>query len=134
MFLFQTLPLKLFMKCCPKGSVVEKYNELLHIFDKEITFFQSMVPRIKEFAGNELDHLLPECFGAGEINGDLVMCLRDFSQDGFKVTGKEEFHSLEQINTALEQLAKFHAVTVAIRVVKGKMYIPSFSKYTYNVL
>ena len=109
------------MKCIPKDSQPAIYNQLLHIFDKEVTFFKTILPRMKDFTGdNELDNFVPECFGAGQVNGDLIMCLRDFSEDGFKTTGKTEFHSLDLIKTALAQLGRFHAVSIAMQAMKGK--------------
>ena len=109
------------MKCIPANGQPATYNKLLHIFDKEVTFFKNILPRMKEFTGNDdLNSFVPECFGVGRVNGDLIMCLRDFSENGFKVTGKKEFHGLELIKTALEQLGRFHAVSMAMQSVGGE--------------
>ena len=109
------------MKCCPKDSRVSTYNDLIHTFDKEITFFQTIAPALKEFGLGHINNLIPECFGTGKIDGELVVCLRDFTELGYAVTGKEEFHDVEQVKTVMKALAKFHGASIAARVVSGKL-------------
>lgn len=112
------------MKCIPKEGQPAFYNNLLHIFDKEVTLYKKILPMLTEFTGtDELAKMVPECFGAGLINGDRIMCLRDFSADGFKTTGKKELHSLELIRTALEHLAKFHAPSLAMQALNGSFLL-----------
>ncbi len=67
-------------------------------------------------------YYVPLCYGTGEIDGmgGPALLLDDFSARNLRVTGKEVFHSVPQVEISLRALAEFHAVSQAM-MTKGDL-------------
>jgi len=128
--------LDLFMKIIIDGSVAQKYDEFLHIYSKEKTFFSEILPEMISYQNlkskgisslHSLEEMFPKYYGCGKVGGDLYLVFGDFIKNStFMVTGLEDFHSCDQIKAVLSQLGGFHAVSNAIQ---AQMETPFDVKY-----
>ena len=114
---------KVFLKSCRAGSVSASLDKVLHIFSKEASFYNVLAPKLQSFQEErgvedslQLKHLLPKCIAVGKVGDDAYLCLEDIMVQGYKVTGMEDFHSLDQVKLALKHVAHLHATSSAMKM------------------
>ena len=109
----------LFLKIKRSGTIVEKFEEKLHIYQREVLMYTDILPMLDKYQeenGKDVQHplkkLFPKYYGAGVIKKDLFLVFEDIITDtDMFVTGKDQFHTNEQVNTCLKQLGAFHALS-----------------------
>lgn len=111
--------LNLFLKIKRSGTIVEKFEEKLHIYQREVLMYTDIIPMLAKYQeenGKDVQHsikeLFPKYYGAGVIKKDLFLVFEDIITDTeMFVTGKGQFHTNEQVNMCLTQLGAFHALS-----------------------
>ncbi|XP_030767783.1 uncharacterized protein LOC115891469 [Sitophilus oryzae] len=111
-----TLPV--IVKSFPKNIARQKTFRSPDFFKTEIDFYRQVWPAMKEFKlrkiANEKDeiplYLSSYCDGQNDF-----LALEDLSCQGFKAAGRVENFSLESIRVFLTTLAKFHALSLALK-------------------
>ena len=99
--------LRLFIKTNREGSQERTWDGMLHIFDKEVTFYGRIVPKLGAI---DLD-VLPKFVGFGRVRNDLHVVLHDFS-DCFSVVPAVRFLPADRVSACLRGLARFHALSL----------------------
>ena len=71
---------KVFIKICQKGSQSENFNNWLHTFDKEISFYKDILPELIKFERlkyddkqSRIENFTPEFYGAAYVKDDLYI-------------------------------------------------------------
>lgn len=85
-------------------------------FANEINAYGQLVPIMRRFSSDRLP--FPVCHYAGmDAEGDLIV-LEDLRRSGFHMVDRRKNLSYRQCRTVLEELANFHAVSLAMKLIK----------------
>ena len=119
---------KIFLKTRKSGSHIEGIDKVLGLYGREIVMYREVLPLLDKFVqdhskngdgnGEKFMDIFPKFYGAGEINGDLILVFEDildgtgrFVTEKNVMCKKEFYHSTKQIIVTLENLARFHAIS-----------------------
>lgn len=89
-------------------------------FANEITVYDQLIPVMKRFSQDRLP--FPVCHYAGkDSEGDLIV-MEDLTYCGFHMVDRRQNLSYRQCRTVVEELANFHAVSLAMKLVKPAQF------------
>ncbi|XP_030755897.1 uncharacterized protein LOC115882160 [Sitophilus oryzae] len=110
--------LPVIVKCFPKNIARQKTFRSKDFFKTEIYFYQQVWPAMKEFKlskiANEKDEI-PLCLSSYCDGQNDFLVLEDLTCRGFKAAGRNENFSFVSICVFLTTLAKFHALSLALK-------------------
>lgn len=116
-----------------KTLVNTERQELFHELHKREVIAYTKVLREFIDVQNDLDSdvklILPKCLYSNTETNNEVIILNDLKDKGFELDGKQakfEYLSFEQINSAVSELAKFHALSFIIK----KQVTEKYDKFT----
>ena len=91
----------IFIKICRKGSQADVFNQMLHTFDKEVSFYKDILPELVNFEklkyhdkASHIAKYIPKFIGAGYVDEDfcfvrtycfsvkIIILMRTFSGAG----------------------------------------------------
>lgn len=109
-----------------------QFNNIYEKFVKELEIYQSVLPALSEFqqeyyVKNVLTNIAPKFYG-GFVNsgkdytGNGILLLEDLRQFDYTVVEKCKGLSLECAKAVLRELAKFHAVPIAMKAQKPDIF------------
>ncbi|XP_021705818.1 uncharacterized protein LOC5572842 [Aedes aegypti] len=97
-------------------------------FANEINAYGQLVPVMRRFSQDQLP--FPVCHYAGkDTEGDLIV-MEDLTCSGFYMVDRRRNLSYRQCRTVLEELANFHAVSLAMKLVKPVQFHTMKEKVT----
>lgn len=105
-------------------------------FVKELEMYTLVLPALLQLQLDSgvpdqdlISHLAPRCYGArvslqgdGPVDDDAVILLEDMRQRGFAPGDRKAGLGLEQVKLVLEKLAVFHALPIALRRKRPRVY------------
>ena len=126
-----------FLKVMRADSGAEQFENELHIYEREICMYTKVLPMLNEYEVNKedveviststVDNLFPTFYGCGLIKGDLILVFEDIlTNTGAFVTGKDEFHTNDQVNICLKHLGAFHAFSFALKLDRKISFLNDF--------
>jgi len=103
--------IEVFLKTCKENTVAHSINKVLFTFDKEIYFYENILPRFQTIlvSSNVMNDFFVKNYGSDKINNDVYIALENFVAKDFHVTVREELHNLPLILNVIKKLAIFHA-------------------------
>ncbi|KAF7267325.1 hypothetical protein GWI33_019444 [Rhynchophorus ferrugineus] len=114
------------VKYFPKNIARRKTFRSVDFFKTEIYFYEQIWPEMKKFKQSkipdEIDEVPLHLYSWIDGKHDFI-ALKDLSYDGFKASGRDESFSVGTVCSFLELLAKFHALSLAL-----KQSDPNFAK------
>lgn len=119
----ETETLSLICKSAPANEARRKAFQIETAFEREILFYNELGPafvkfqRDKGLSEREMFSTFPKCYGANvsRVTNDYVIVLDDLRAKGFRMWPKQKIGKLENIRLVVRELAKFHAVSFAMR-------------------
>ena len=114
-----------------------KEFRILYTFAREVHFYNNVFPVFAKFQKerglSEEDGFFayPKCYKAeaDEQTGRYVIIMEDLRSTGFSMWPKEEMTAVDHMEMILSQIAKFHAVSFALRDQKPEIF-EEFKKLT----
>lgn len=119
------------------GNAIGKTHQS---FQNEVTFYKSIVPILKEFLklqGAAEINLFPLYYGGRltlnprtkDIDQDAVFFLENLKKSGFETLESHVGFNLETTKKILQQLSRFHASFLAIKVKKPEVFKHEIKPY-----
>lgn len=123
-------------KLPPRSEILKEAFETTITFKKEIIAYTKIIPALIQL---QLDYELPEkylvdifpkCYGArinltknkSEVDDDAVLLFENLKIQGYEVYDRLIGFDLDTAKIILKDLAKFHSVTIAMRLLKPSAY------------
>ncbi|XP_063708601.1 uncharacterized protein LOC134837176 [Culicoides brevitarsis] len=106
-----------FCKRLPESEARRETYKSVGLFHNEIAFYKNIYPEFQAFQrehgvrDDDAFTALPKCFYAE----DNVLVLEDMRETGYRMQDRKEGLSVEQIKLVLIELAKFHALNLAMK-------------------
>ena len=125
----------LFLKIRREGSGEENLDKVFGLFNREKIMYGTILPMLFQFQKEnsikdpeiQLETMFPKYYGAGLVNQDLFLVFENVLQDtGRYVTGKQDFHSKDQILLAMKELATFHGVNFCFQLKSNRKLLAEF--------
>lgn len=115
--------LSLILKCTVANEARREYfmNDVL--FEREVYFYKTVIPKFIEFqreCGLDVDLVFssyPKCLDTEYISetGEYIIVFEDLCTQGFEMWQRDITSPLENVNLVVRTLAKFHAVSFAMK-------------------
>lgn len=123
-------------KLLPINQMLRKLFNVEETFKMEINAYLDTIPALEAFQdeyhippSQKLD-IFPKCFGArvnldenhNNIDEDAAIILENLITQGYIVEDRLKGFDLQQTQLLLKDLAKYHAVTIALKLLKPKVF------------
>ena len=117
--------LKILSKSCPlygadKTLKIFEREHMMYELLKDMADFQERCFRTSHNQIISIKNMFPKYYGRGVVKDVVYLVMEDFiTGQGFSVTAKEAFHTLEQVKSVMISLGTFHATSFAMKDMKN---------------
>lgn len=122
--------LHLLCKLAPSNSMRRQEFQSVAVFQRETLMYNKILPLLAKFQkekGLPLDYCFtayPKCYVAiaDEENDQFLVIMEDLRPQGFTMWPKNKVVAVNHASCVVEQLAKLHAISFAIKDQRPKLY------------
>lgn len=130
---------QLVAKFLPASEMLRAAFDTDVTFKKEITAYTEILPTLENFQREcgikDFIDVFPKCYGArlnldknqNEVGVDAVLIFENLKVDNYVMYNRFDGFDFDTSNYIVKDLAKFHALTLAMKLLKPKEYQEVFS-------
>lgn len=126
-------------KFLPASEMLRNAFDTDVTFKKEIVAYTEILPALKKFqidcGINDIIDVFPKCYGArlnldtnqNEVGEDAVLIFENLKAENYVMYNRYDGFDFDTSNFIVKDLAKFHALTLAMKLLRPKEYQQVFS-------
>lgn len=126
--------LNIVAKMCPPNEWIKKMFNTVVTFKKEIAMYNTVFPILTAFQREQgcsnVISFFPKCYGArinlnassNVVDDDAILLLENLKLSGFELADRMKGFDLETAELIIKDLAAFHAVPTAIKILKPEIF------------